>query len=79
MACCGPRALQPAGGGEEKEEEEEEEGGQKLQCPLAAGVQCPPERGAHSPRAPVTPMDLSASPTRSTTPRCISSGSTSAI
>jgi len=26
MACCGPRALQPAGGGEEKEEEEEEEG-----------------------------------------------------
>lgn len=52
MACCGPRALQPAGGGEEKEEEEEEEGitvGRSCSARWLLGCSVPQERGAHSP------------------------------
>lgn len=70
MACCGPCALQPAAG-EEKEEEEEEEGimvGRSCSARWLLGRSVPQEQAARSPRAPLAPMNLSASPIRSTMP-----------
>lgn len=64
-------SLCPAAAGGEEKEEEEEEGivvGRSCSARWLLGRSVPQEQGARSPRAPLTPMNLSASPIRSTMP-----------